>query len=252
MNRHDLVQYLDDLLLQPFEGSDASNNGLQVEGKQDVKRVVFGVDACLELFERAVEERGDFICVHHGLSWTDSLKYLTRLNARRVGVLFRNDLSLYAAHLPLDMHPVVGHNAVIASRLGIGDRRPFFAYHGVAIGWRGLLARQHSVQELTESVNSILNTTCRVTALGPRRIRSVGIVSGGAADAVESCAADGLDCLITGEMDHTHYHMAREYGVNVLAAGHYRSETPGMEALMECVAKRFQVTCTFVDIPTGM
>ncbi|MCF7854792.1 MAG: Nif3-like dinuclear metal center hexameric protein, partial [Candidatus Pacebacteria bacterium] len=231
INRNELVTFLDDFLLTPCPCKDASNNGLQVEGGDDVERIVFGVDACLELFEKAVEADADAVVVHHGLSWNDSLKYLTGLNAARVGLLLRNEVSLYAAHLPLDMHPRVGHNAVIAERLAISNREPFFKYGDSEIGWRGELATEMKLDRLVAEVDRVLKTVSSVTSFGPTTIRRVGIVSGGAPDALECCAAEGLDCLITGEMDHTHYHTAKELGVNVIAAGHYRSEVPGLEAL---------------------
>jgi dinuclear metal center YbgI/SA1388 family protein len=246
-----LTSFLDDLLLRPCQCDDASNNGLQVEGSTEVSRIVLGVDACAALFEQAVAASANLVIVHHGLSWGDSLSYLTGINANRLRLLFQHGISLYAAHLPLDMHPEVGHNAVIADRLQVRQRRPFHSYHGSEIGWSGELPEGMPLAALANAVNRLLNTDAAVLGFGAGQVRSVGIVSGGAADAVSDCAAAGLDCLITGEMTHTHYHTALECGVNVIAAGHYRSEIPGLTAVQQCLEAAFPVECRFIDIPTG-
>jgi dinuclear metal center YbgI/SA1388 family protein len=251
VSRNELKLYLDELLLQPCQCEDSSNNGLQVEGAEEVYRVVFGVDACSALFAEAVNHDADFIFVHHGMSWRDSFKYLTGTTARRLRMLFQNNISLYAAHLPLDQHPEVGHNAVIAARLGIIDPAPFFVYGGHEIGFRGRLPGALELSTLAAEVDQFLHTDSQVLSFGPQTVETVGIVSGGAADAIAECAACEVDCLLTGEMTHTHYHTAEELCVNVIAAGHYRSEVPGVEAIQERITQNFDVECVFADIPTG-
>lgn len=251
--RDSLVEALDDLL-QPENGSvdDVSNNGLQVEGMSEVRRAVFGVDACRDLFERAVAESADFVFVHHGLSWGGGLKRLTGMTAGRLRPLFENGISLYASHLPLDMHPELGHNAVMARELGIQHPEPFFRYGETEIGWGGDLPEAAAVRELAERLDEMLDTDSYLVGDPETPISRVGIVSGGGADAVSECAEAGYGCLITGEMKHSEYHTASELDVCVVAGGHYCTEMPGVKAVMEWVEENFDVECSFVDLPTGL
>jgi dinuclear metal center YbgI/SA1388 family protein len=250
--RDELVSFLDDLLQVPQLKGDCSNNGLQVEGSGEVRKAVFGVDASLQLIMAAADLDADFIFVHHGLSWGDSLKYLTGVNAGRVRTLFQNDMSLYGVHLPLDLHPQVGHNAVIADMLDIRDKQPFFAYAGVEIGFYGNLPKPLALNELAALTDQQLETETSVWPLGPEQVRRVGIVSGGGGDAIGECAGLGIDCLITGEALHQQYHTARETNLNVIVGGHYRTEVPGVRRVMEKVQAAFDLECRFVDQPTGL
>ncbi len=249
-----LSNYLNNLLNINNFSKDGSNNGLQVEATDEVKKVGFAVDACMKSFQRAAEENCDLLIVHHGISWGPSLKYLTGLNAKRVGFLFRNNLSLYAAHLPLDAHNELGHNAQIAKRLEITDPKPFAEYAGNDIGFYGQLKEAVSLEQFVETVNSALSTDSIV--INPndskRTIKSVGIVSGGAADEVVAAAELGLDAYITGEFIHQHYHTINELDIPLIAAGHYKSEVPGIEAVMENLEQEFGIETLFIDIPTGL
>lgn len=253
IDRDTLAEALDELL-EPEDGpvEDVSNNGLQVEGGEHVERIIFGVDACRGLFDAAVERDADCIFVHHGLSWGGGLKRLTGMTAGRVRPLFENGISLYASHLPLDMHPEVGHNAVLARALEVQGPEPFFDYHGVRIGFGGELAESLPARDLSGRLDQFLGSESLIVGDPTRQIGSVGIVSGGGADAVSECAQVGYDCLITGEMKHSEYHTARELDVCVIAAGHYRTETPGVRAVMQWCERRFEVECEFVDLPTGL
>ncbi len=246
-----LVSYLDNLLRTPQGCDDSSHNGLQVEGRGEVKLALFAVDASLQLFETAAAEGADFVFVHHGISWGGSLRRLTGLHAPRLRTLFGNGISLYASHLPLDAHPEIGHNALIAEMLGMVSPEPFFDYHGLKIGVGGALPAEVPLEELVELVEEKLNTQATVFENGGGLVASVGIVSGGGADAVEACADAGYDCLITGEAGHVHIHPARELGVAVIAAGHYATEVPGVEAVMARVSNEFKLECRFIDLPTG-
>ncbi len=251
VRRDNLVEFLDGLLRPEKAVADSSNNGLQVEGGAQVRRAVFAVDASRQLFQAAAEAGADFVFVHHGISWKDSLKYLTGLNAGRAGLLFRNNLSLYASHLPLDMHPKVGHNACMAEHLGLADRQAFCVYGGAEIGWCGNLPEATELGDLAARVNAMLGAQSQLwdNAAGP--IRRLGVVSGGAADAIYFCGDQKLDCLLTGEAGHQHFHDAKELGVSVIAAGHYLTETPGVKKVMQAVQAVFDVECSFVDLPTG-
>ncbi len=248
-----LVNALDELL-SPEQGAvdDVSNNGLQVEGTAEVQRVMFGVDACQDLFERAIDMSADLLFVHHGLSWGGGIKHFTGMSGNRLRLLFKNSINLYASHLPLDMHPELGHNAIIAEKLGVETPEPFFEYQGVPIGYGGTLSKPLPLTELAGDVDDWLGASSHLINETAGPVESVGIVSGGGADAVQTCAEEGYDCLITGEMEHSQYHPAIELGISVIAAGHYRTETPGVIAVMEWVRDRYDVECSFIDLPTGL
>jgi len=251
----EITAYLDGLLDLERFGADSSNNGLQVEGSPVVEKIVFGVDACLELFELAIEADADMVFTHHGLSWGGGFQRVTGIDAARFAALFANGISLYSAHLPLDAHPRVGHNAVIAEKLGLLERRSFAEYAGVEIGVAGKLEKPLSAAELADELKNKLGFD-DISILGGgngEKIETVGVVSGGAgSDGVIAAAGEGLDCLVTGEMGHASWHVVRESGVAVLAAGHYATEKPGVLAVMDGIAAEFDVETLFVDIPTGL
>ena len=249
----DLTAYLDDRLkVREFPG-DVSNNGLQVEGRREVRKAVFSVDASLALFERAAERKADFIFVHHGLSWGAEPRRLTGATARRFGRLFEGGMSLYAAHLPLDAAPMFGNNAILADMIGLRGLQPFFRYDGADIGFSGELEKPETLSVLRGKLEASLG--CRARSLGApeRSCRRVAVVSGGGGlESLEEAASIGADLLLTGELTHVMYHYALESDVAVLALGHYASETTGPRALMELVGAEFDLETEFVDIPTGL
>ena len=264
----ELTEYLNNLLqLDQFAG-DSSNNGLQIEGAGKVKKALFSVDTSVCLIEKAVEQKADFIFVHHGLSWGSNLKYITNYNASLIKPLFKHDISLYAAHLPLDAHITVGHNAIIADILHLKDKKMFAEYCGIDTGFTGSLPKPLSVNELSkllndelcEVINSYSNkqisrkssNSCFILDNG-RKLKKVGIISGGAGlGGVVSALDEGVDCLITGEFGHQNYHLAKENGLAVIAAGHYNTETPGVFKIMDMVKEKFGITTEFANIPTGL
>lgn len=252
VSRADLTAFLDELLIRSVSCTDSSNNGLQVEGRDRVERVAFGVDGCVDLFERAAAAGAGYVVVHHGLSWRDSLKYLTNVNAARVRTLFANDLSLYAAHLPLDMHPEVGHNARICGCIGLKNLESCFEYGDALIGYAGDLPRPIASTEFVRLVDRVLDTESILWPFGPDTLHRIGVVSGGGADGIEACLDARVDCLLTGEAGHQYWHVARECGVNVVVAGHYKTEVPGLLAVMARVQEHFDIPCEFIDLPTGL
>ncbi len=251
MQRDELVAYLDDYL-RVREIEDASQNGLQVEGDAEVRRVAFAVDACREAFEQAVATRAQFLIVHHGLFWEGPIRLVGPLY-QRVRTLILGGCNLYAAHLPLDAHPEVGNNAELARLLGLRETRPFGKYHGVLIGVAGVLDPPLPLPNLIGRLIQALNVPpIRVLAYdGPQACR-VGVVSGDAASLLQQAAAEGLDTLITGETRHSAFHSAAEWGLNVLFAGHYATETVGLKALARHLEEKFGLETVFLDIPTGM
>jgi dinuclear metal center YbgI/SA1388 family protein len=252
VTRRELVTFLDDLLRPPAELKDSSRNGLQVEGTDAVHRVAFGVDASLALFQAAAAWDAQAIVVHHGLFWHEGFSRVLGAEAARLRLLLGAGLNLYASHVPLDCHPRLGNNAVIASRLGLLDVEPFGIYGGIAIGYKGKLATAVPIAVLADHVAVALETTCRVLVAGSSGpLASVGIISGGGADLVSQCPAAGVACLITGELTHQCVHPAWEAATPVIAAGHYATEVWGLRALMAALQAALPVQCRFLNLPTG-
>lgn len=250
VERDVLVAWLDEYL-EIREWSDKSLNGLQVEGADRVTTVATATDAALATFAMAIEAGADLLLVHHGLFWGDPAPVAGPLRTRLVTLLDAG-LSLYAAHLPLDAHPVVGNNAVLAELLGLEEREPFGTWGEKAIGVRGRLAGPTDRTGLAGRLEALLGARPEVLPFGPDRIERVGIVSGDAAELVEEAARAGLDAFVTGESSHTAWHAARECRVNLVFAGHYATETVGVRALGERLADEFGIEATFLDAPTGL
>jgi len=253
MKLQKIVDYLDrELDLKGFS-EDYSNNGLQAECSSEVRRIVFGVDACQMLFDFAADSKADLVIVHHGLSWGGNPKRLAGIDALRFGTLFRHGISLYAAHLPLDAHPRFGNNAVLCQRIGLENLTDFFPYCGRFIGFRGELPEPRSMAELTELLQNEYPFCPHVLPSTRKTFRRVAVVSGGGGlEAVREAANAKADLLLTGELTHVMYHEAKERNLAVLAMGHFASETTGPRALMSEVEHRFDVDCLFGDFPTEL
>ncbi len=250
MKRDELVSYLDDYL-QIKTIQDDSNNGLQVEGAEEVNRLAFAVDAGLAAFAEARAAHAQMLIVHHGLFWSKPLP-VTGIHRRRLKTLLDANISLYAAHLPLDLHKTVGNSAALARRLALEEITPFGEYKGQSIGVAGRLPQPLSLDDLALEVEELLGQP--ITGLwrfGPDTVRRVGIISGGGASLVEQAAQAGVDVYITGEVGHNYYHHARELELNVIFGGHYATETVGLKALAEHLAERFGVETLFLTLPTG-
>lgn len=239
-----------DALLDPAAYRDMGPNGLQVPGRGDVTRVVTGVTAQRELIERAIELDAQLVLCHHGLFWDFLPTGLTPVLAERLRPLFKHDINLAAYHLPLDAHAELGNNALLARALGCGDQQPFGLYKGTAIGVRGRFEGAGLMAaELHQRVHAATGREPLLLGGGPERIRTIGIVSGSAADTLGEAVAAGLDAFLTGEPREHITAEAAEQGVHFVAAGHYATETFGVRALGELLADRFGVEHTFVDLP---
>jgi dinuclear metal center YbgI/SA1388 family protein len=250
MNRDKLVAYLGDLL-QIKTVEDRSNNGLQVEGAGDVTRLAFAVDAGLAAFEAAREAGAQMLVVHHGLFWGEPIM-VTGIHRRRLAVLLDAAVSLYAVHLPLDFHPEFGNNAVLARWLGLEEVQDFGEYRGHAAGTMGRLPEPLSLEAFAGQVGQALGAPpIRVWPFGSETVQRVGIVSGAAASLVDQAAEADVDAYLTGELSHSVYHQARELGLNVVYGGHYATETAGLYALAEHLARHLGLETTFLDLPTG-
>jgi dinuclear metal center YbgI/SA1388 family protein len=246
-----LVSYLDDYLRIRAEVADAAEalNGLQVSNNGEVKRLAVAVDLCEATIRMAAEQKTDCLIVHHGLFW-GGLRPLVGPAYRRVAGLIKNNIALYAAHLPLDRHPEVGNNSVLARKLGINIRGDFGDYRGAAIGVWGEIAATRD--DVARTLAAALAVAPKVFAFGPDRITRIGIVTGAGGPLIPQAAAAGLDAYVTGEGQHWTYFDAEELGINVFYAGHYATETIGVKALAEHLAAKFDLPWVFLDHPTGL
>jgi dinuclear metal center YbgI/SA1388 family protein len=244
-----LLTYLNDLL-SPASFSDYGPNGLQVPGPERVETVVTGVSASAELFERAAEHGADLVLVHHGIFWDRAPLALTPSSKRRLQLLFDNDMALAAYHLPLDGHPEVGNNALIAEGLGCTTREPFAIHKGMPIGVAGRFAGDGiGAGELVARVRDLTGREPLAFLSGPDRVRRVGIVSGAGADYLTDSVVAGHDAFITGEPAERVMTQAQEDNIHFLAAGHYATETFGVRKLGDLLAQHFGIRHRFVEIP---
>jgi dinuclear metal center YbgI/SA1388 family protein len=236
--------------LSPGDFQDLGPNGLQVPGAGEVSKVVTGVSAQRALIERAVSEQAQLVLVHHGLFWDFMPTGLTPVLAERLRPLFKHDVALAAYHLPLDAHPEIGNNAILAERLGCERHEPFGTYRAQAIGRAGTFAGEGiPAADLFARVREVTARVPTVFDAGPERVRRIGIVSGAGADTLPEAIALGLDALLTGEPREHVMADAREAGIHFIAAGHYATETFGVRALGDWLAGRFGIEHVWVDIP---
>lgn len=250
VSRDDLVAWLNDYL-RIGAYPDPSLNGLQIEGRETVRRVAASVDTSLTTLQAAADAGADLLLVHHGLFWGQPLA-LTGPHGRRVRTAQQADLSLYAAHIPLDAHPEVGNNAMIAGALSLQNIQPFGDWKGHKIGVAGELPFEQGIQDFSDRVQKLTGEICLVHGGGRPEVRRLGIVSGSGANAVPEAAALGLDTLLTGEPEHKYFHDAFEYGINVIYAGHYETEVFGVRALAAKVEDTFGLPWQFLNFPTGL
>jgi dinuclear metal center YbgI/SA1388 family protein len=244
-----IISALDELL-NPGAFEDLGPNGLQVPGPEEVGTVVTGVSAQRELVERAIAEGAQLVLVHHGLFWNFQPTGLTPVLAERLRPLFKHDIALAGYHLPLDGHPELGNNAILAERLGCERHEAFAAYKGTPIGRAGTFPGDGvPAADLFERVRELTARVPTVFDGGPERVRRIGIVSGSGADWLQDAIDLGLDAFLTGEPREHVMSIAREAGIHFIAAGHYATETFGVRALGDWLAERFGVQHIWIDIP---
>lgn len=262
----DLTAYLDGYL-RIAEVPDEPNaiNGLQVENRSGaVSRIVAAVDASLETIGGAMRQgagaagvsgpekpAGTLLLVHHGLFWDGNIP-ITGRRYRRVRALLEQDIALYSAHIPLDVHPEVGNNAVLGRQLGLPSGEPWDTYRGIPIGVRGSLVQSVPREALVVQIEQLLGSKARLIPGGPAACQRIGIITGGAGSRIGAAHEAGLDTFVTGEGAHHTYFDAMELGVNTIYAGHYATETVGVKALGAHLSERFGVPWEFHDHPTGL
>jgi len=250
MRLSELREYLDGYLrIAEIPDWSGALNGLQVDSPRDIGRVACAVDAAQATVEGAIAWGADLLLVHHGLFWDGNVP-VTGRRYRRLKAALDADLAVYSAHLPLDVHPEVGNNPILARELGIEPRGSFGEYKGVPIGVWGEL--DVSRGELHARAERVLGGPVKLVPGGPERIRRAGVITGGGGDEIAVAAAAGLDAFLTGEARHHNFFDAEEGGVNLLLGGHYATETWGVRALARHLEERFGVEWTFIDHPSGL
>ncbi len=247
----DIVALLDETLsIHDVKDAPVALNGLQVENSGQISRVALAVDASQATLDAAVAAGADLLLVHHGLFWS-GLRPLTGWWKKKVETCLNNNLAVYAAHLPLDMHPTLGNNACMARALELEDVQPEIDYGKTCIGMAGTF--KGTVGELAARYAEVTGAPVRGTILDASAPAGrVALCSGGAAGEIYQAAAKGYSCYLSGEELHWAATAAEDMGINLLLAGHYATETFGVEALGELLSERFGLPCTFIDMPTGM
>ena len=239
-----------DALLEPERFEDYCVNGLQVPGAADVETLATGVSAHAELFELAAAEGAQLLLVHHGIFWGPGVRSVDAMLKRRLQALFDANIALAAYHLPLDAHPELGNNALLAQALGAEREGPFGDHRGAAIGCLARLPGEGiDLAGLTERVQQATSRQPLVFDAGPPRVRTLAIVTGAGADYLPEAAAAGADALVTGEAAERTMALAHESGVHLLAAGHHATETLGVRRLGEHLAERFGLRHVWLDVP---
>jgi dinuclear metal center YbgI/SA1388 family protein len=251
MDKDKLTAYLDDYL-NLAQVKDYGPQGLQVEAeKSDIHRLALAVDVAPPIIEAAANWNADMLLVHHGLFWRD-VQPLSGPLGRRIRLLLQHGIHLYAAHLPLDAHPEVGNNAVLARLFDIAEIGGWCAPMGTPIGVVGTARPGTTLAQLVARIEERLNTRVCLQAHGPERVAKVAIVSGFGADEVGNAWELGADTFITGETSHANYWAAADHELNVIYAGHYATETVGVQALGQHLAEKFGLGVKFLDFPTEM
>jgi dinuclear metal center YbgI/SA1388 family protein len=244
MERAALDEYLADYL-QVHDFRDYCPNGLQVEGRSEIARIVTGVSASAALIEAAVADGADALIVHHGYFWRGEDARITGMRRRRIGLLFEHELNLFAYHLPLDAHPEIGNNATLARQLGIEVTRRFGEQDIAALG---SIAEGSTVASFTGTITEKLGRAPLVIGDAARPLRRIAWCTGGAQGMFEQAIALGVDAYLSGEISEQTVHLARESGVAYIAAGHHATERYGVQALGAHLTQRFGVQHRFIEI----
>ncbi|AIZ33985.1 Nif3-like dinuclear metal center hexameric protein [Pseudomonas parafulva] len=223
-------------------------NGLQVEGRAQVRRIVTGVTASQALLDAAVEADADLVLVHHGYFWKGESPCITGIKQRRIKTLLKHDISLLAFHLPLDVHPEVGNNVQLARQLDITVEGPLDPDNPRVIGLIGSLAEPMAASDVARRVHEALGREPLLIE-GQSLVRRVGWCTGGGQGYIDAAIAAGVDLFISGEASEQTFHSARENGVSFIAAGHHATERYGVQALGDYLARRFALEHLFIDCP---
>ncbi|HPG31751.1 MAG TPA: Nif3-like dinuclear metal center hexameric protein [bacterium] len=239
-----------DVELQTEKIQDYSLNGLQVEGKEKISKISFAVDLSLKTIEKCIKNKSDMIIVHHGIFWKNSPIAVTGMHKTRIKYLLDNGISVYASHLPLDLHPVYGNNVSICRLLKLTRIEKFGNYNGVTIGFCGYL---RSKMKFEKFVGMVKRNVCQPNHIiqSCESAYKIGVVSGGGSGLFGECKKIGIDTFITGEQNYTVQNFAVEEKINIIFGGHYNTEIFGVKSIMNFIKKKFPaISLEFIDIPS--
>lgn len=245
MVKTDELEHYLNTLLNVSKFKDYAPNGLQVEGRKSICKIVTGVTACQALLDAAVELGADAVLVHHGYFWRGDNPVVRGMHQRRLASLLKNDLNLFAYHLPLDAHPELGNNAQLAKRLGLIVETTL---NEQGIGNVGVLAEPTSLETFSLKIEQVLQRKPLTVAGGDHLIQRIAWCTGGAQGYIQDALGFGVDAYLSGEISEHTTHSARENHVHYIAAGHHATERYGVQALGEHLTERFGVECKFVEI----
>jgi dinuclear metal center YbgI/SA1388 family protein len=246
----EIVEYIDEYLRIPeIEDWPHALNGLQIENSGHVTKIGAAVDVSTRVLTKAAKKDVDLLIVHHGLFWP-GLQPVTGALHKQLRFAFENNIALYSAHLPLDVHPKVGNNVQLAGSIGIRSVRPFFEEKGQLIGLKARASLSRG--ELVERLQKALGSSVKAFNFGPAKTNTIGIITGGAGSEIYKVAREKIDTFITGEAPHWAAVAAEELGINLLLGGHYATETFGVKTLAKHLSRRFKLALEFLDFPTGL
>lgn len=235
-------------LLNSTKINDYAPNGLQIEGKSAIRKIVTGVTASQALIDYAVSVNADAILVHHGYFWKNENPCIRGMKGKRIKTLLQNEINLYAYHLPLDIHPTLGNNAQLANLLGIENLQPLEDVPNSIPMW-GTLPQAISGAEFAQRINQLLKRECLHCANQPEKpIQKIGICTGGGQGYIDLAASKDCDAFISGEVSEQTVHSAREQDIQFFAAGHHATERYGIKALGEWLQQHYALEVLFKDI----
>lgn len=247
ITRTELLAYIDETL-EPGRFKDYCPNGLQVAGTEQIETIVSGVTASEAMIEAAIAAGADALLVHHGYFWQGEDPCVVGMKQRRLKLLLENNINLFAYHLPLDAHSSLGNNVQLAEILGLEIDGRISGTGDPAIGLCGCLPQTMSLQSFADHVQQRLQREPLVIQGHDRPITTIGWCTGAAQGFLQQAAELGLDLFISGEISEPTVHMARELGINYMAAGHHATERYGVQALGQMLAQRFNIRHHFIDI----
>jgi dinuclear metal center YbgI/SA1388 family protein len=246
----EIVEYANEYLRVGEIGDwDNALNGLQIENSGRVTRIAAAVDISTRVLKQAAKKDIDLLIVHHGLFWP-GLQPVTNALRRQLKIAFEKDIALYSAHLPLDLHPVVGNNVLLAAALGLKSTTPFLEEKGQRIGVKAKSSQ--SRDEIIRKLKKAVGGPIKVFNFGPAKTNTIGIVTGAAGSEIYRIAQEKIDTFITGEAPHWAAVAAEELGMNLILGGHYATETFGVKALAAHLSDRFKLSWEFLNFPTGL
>ena len=252
MNLKELDSYFRTFLdIDGLSGTDISINGVQVENTGDINCIAFAVDACMETFRRAKEAGAQMLFVHHGLFWGHE-QSITGSHYQRLKFLIENNIALYAAHLPLDVHPELGNNVSLARAAGLEDLKPFGNFRGISVGVKGTFRTPVTTAQVISDLGYDQDELLACLSFGREKNLTGAVITGGGEHDVMDAIDEDVDLYITGDAAHVVYHTCLENKINMISAGHYRTEVYGVQNVARKVSDELSVKTLFIDVPTGL